>query len=447
MRYCIVSKGLGLSAIQAEVIRFGGKNIKLAPTINQLFCDLDTDAAAKLANILGLAVKQVSEIKTGDFYLTPPGFYPTPPQQYEALQPVYGSSQVGLAAMLYDLRAAFTPPALGEGSTIAVLDTGIRKTHRSLRDKVVYEVDCSGSGNVDDVYDHGTAVAYIAVGGRHALGEECGVAPGAKVMNIKVLGDDGKGTTETVLLGIDEVAKLITQAKARGLGRDDPLYPDSVNMSFGTKDDGDLDNPIRLAVKSLWELEGGKVYILTAAGNSGPTVGTIELPAACPEAFALGTVGFVPFEAWEQSARGPTPDGVVKPDFVFYGLNLLLASSKTDDAFIVKTGTSFSAPIAAGAGAVFWQGLRAILKEAAIVPTAEEAKAILALVSRKPEGAPAEKDNTYGWGMPMGDLALRILSQVSARAYPGTEILGVLAPVIGMALAMKLVGGIIGQRR
>jgi serine protease AprX len=89
--------------------------------------------------------------------------------------------------VFYLLRSYFNPPLTGKGLTVAVLDSGIRKTHQSLKNKIIYEANYSGSPTADDVFGHGTQVAFVIAGGMHALGEKAGVSPGASLMNIKVI--------------------------------------------------------------------------------------------------------------------------------------------------------------------------------------------------------------------------------------------------------------------
>ncbi len=96
--------------------------------------------------------------------------------------------------VFYLIRSYFAPALTGIGLTVAVLDTGVRKTHRSLLNKIVYEANFSESPTAEDVFGHGTQVAFMIAGGQHGQGEKAGVSPGASVMNIKVISDD-KGTT------------------------------------------------------------------------------------------------------------------------------------------------------------------------------------------------------------------------------------------------------------
>jgi len=420
MRVCVIDRGLGIERALAEVKALGGRDIKTLTRVGQIYADLDDPAVERLKTTPGLAVRPVSKITTA---------------QYEALPAVYASSQAGLASMLYQFRASFEPPIVGRGFTCVVLDSGIRRTHMSLQGKVVYEANFTPAPTAEDVFDHGTSVAYMVCGGRHALGEEAGIAPAAWVMNLKVIDDKGEGTDETVTAGIDECIRLVEDARAKGLPLTDQMRPNAYNMSFGKPDTGDPEDPVRVAIDKLLEINPGPVF--AAAGNEGPNPGTVTLPASHPGVWGIGAATFIPFDVWEKSSRGPTPEDVIKPDLVAYGVNVLLASAKADSTFILKTGTSFSSPLVAGGwGLIFEWGLRYLTPaqlEAVARMTKPEWEMLMALISVKAPQAPVEKDNTWGYGMPMGDLLLRQL----VRPAPAIQ-----DTLFGLA-GLGLVGGII----
>jgi len=211
MRYSIVSKGLPFSQLEAEARKVGAKGVKTTRLLSQVFCELDDSQAKKLAQVPGLKVKLVKEYKAD--------------QVITELPPVETLSDV-----FYLLRSSFTPPLTGTGLTIAVLDSGIRKTHQSLKNKVIYEANYSDSPTPDDIFGHGTQVAFIVAGGMHALGEKAGVSPGASVMNIKVIDDEGIGSDESIILGIDNICDLAEAARENGFWPTDDMYPNIIKM-------------------------------------------------------------------------------------------------------------------------------------------------------------------------------------------------------------------------
>jgi hypothetical protein len=89
-------------------------------------------------------------------------------------------------------------------------------------------------------------------------------------------------------------------------------------------------------------------------------------------------------------------------------VDILTASGTGDDAFVVKTGTSFACPIGVGSICLLGElSQRYGLVDQMLAMTRQDWELFALLVSRKPEGAPLQKDNDYGLGMPMGDLVLR----------------------------------------
>lgn len=415
MRYIVASRTMPATLIEQECKKVGAGNIRIASPLKQVMCDLEPAAVEKLSSVPGIVLREPKQVKldvspsqTGQI-----GVITTPERAAQAgvLQPVYAASQGSLFTALYDLRASVSPPVTGSIATAVILDTGMRKTHVGLRGKVLYEEDLTGGGDPEDVFDHGTGVAYLLGGGIHALGQESGVAPGAKFMNLKVIGDDGVGTDEDVIIGLGRALEIWQDAVDRGLHYTDPEYPNGINMSFGTEDDGDPDNPIRLAITEIWEAAGNYLYMAAAAGNSGPNPGTILLPGACPEVWTIGALTFEPFEIWQYSSRGPVAEeGIVKPDACCVGISILTASAASDNAFTVKSGTSFSCPLGMGFVALLAEyAARYGFADQLLNMDRQGWETFTASVSRKPSGAPAGKDYIYGWGMPMGDLAARAI--------------------------------------
>ena len=432
MRYVIISRGLSVSQMQQECMTVGARNIKVLESFKQIFCDLDPEAVDKLSSIPGLAVKVSKEIKLSRMAVPEDTL-----SSYQTLQPVYGSSQASLFTLLYNLRAAFTPPILGTIATAIVIDTGIRKTHMSLTGKVIYEENFSDADTVDDIFDHGTGVAYLIAGGIHAAGQESGVAPGANLMNLKAIDDTGNGTEESVIHALHRALQLWQDAEAEGLPFTDPMYPNIVNISVGSEDDDDPDNPVRIACHEIYTQAGTKLILCAAAGNAGPNPGTILLPAACPEVWAVGATTFEPFQVWELSSRGPVSVGnLVKPDVVYPGISIIVASSVADDAYAVKSGTSFSCPIFVGCDCLLGElTQRYGVADRMLAMTREQWETFLFLIARKPQGAPVQPDDDYGYGMPMGDLVLR-----SFGVTAGVDMSSIFTGMMGMGMMAAMVG-------
>ncbi|MDY6916936.1 MAG: S8 family serine peptidase [Chloroflexota bacterium] len=416
MRY-IVTSTMGLAQIEAECRKVAAGNVRVARLLEQVFCELDDDQVKALAG-RGLKVKPVKEHRA---------------DQVVAMQEVPGVET--LADVFYLVRSYFTPPLSGVGLTVAVLDSGIRKSHESLQYKVVHEVNFTDSDTASDVYGHGTGVAYLIAGGQHMAGAEAGVSPGAILMNIKVLNDEGLGTDESVIMGIEEVCELAQAARVAGLLPTDDMYPNVINLSLGSEDDGDVDNPVRVACRQA-SVEYG-LDVVAAAGNSGPDMSTISLPACEPEVIAVGaieTIGGI--VAWEKSSRGPTLEGSTKPDFVLWGTDITVASKAADDEYVTKSGTSFSAPILSGLTGLVWESGRRAYGAGWPFRWAI-AREFAPYFCVKPPDAAVKKDNTFGYGVPaMGTM----VGEMSQPAAPMEEMMVSMTTMMAMVMMVGMLG-------
>jgi len=87
---------------------------------------------------------------------------------------------------------------------IAILDSGIDETHPDLMDKIIAGYDfVDNDSDPHDLNGHGTHVAGIAAAVTNNSVGIAGVSWEAKIMPIRVLGEDGYGTTESIVNGIN----------------------------------------------------------------------------------------------------------------------------------------------------------------------------------------------------------------------------------------------------
>ncbi|WP_129788207.1 S8 family serine peptidase [Promicromonospora panici] len=235
----------------------------------------------------------------------------------------------------------------GEGVTVGVVDTGVDETHPDLDDGVVAAArDFTGSGGspdstMDDV-GHGTHVASIVAGsGEASDGVNRGVAPGARLLDAKVLTPDG-GDTSWVIDGMEWAAEQ---------------GADILNLSLGEPGNyTDGTDPASLAVDALSEQYG--LLAVAAAGNEGPEPGTIPTLGTASSALTVAAVGDDDAVAGFSSV-GPRADGALKPDIAAPGVEIVAARAAgtalgepVDDLHVAASGTSMAAPHVAGAAAV-----------------------------------------------------------------------------------------------
>ncbi|MGP4115476.1 S8 family serine peptidase [Streptomyces sp. 4N509B] len=255
----------------------------------------------------------------------------------------------------------------GTGTTIAVLDTGISPDHEDVAGKVTATRNFTDDPELGDAFGHGTHVASIAAGtGAASDGLHTGVAPGASLLNGKVLDRDGFGRTSWIVAGME-------WAVEQGA--------DVVNMSLSLDASTEVD-PLEEAVNTL--SAASDTLFVVAAGNAGgigpETVGT---PGQAEAALTVGAVDksdvLAPF-----SSTGPrVRDGAVKPDLTAPGVAIGAAAApgsfvdrrapRVAEGYAAMDGTSMATPHVAGAAALLaqrhpeWTGedIRAALVSAA----------------------------------------------------------------------------------
>ncbi|GAA3755171.1 S8 family serine peptidase [Plantactinospora mayteni] len=240
--------------------------------------------------------------------------------------------------------AAWQAGHTGQGATVAVLDTGIDPTHPDLADAVVGSRDFTGSeSGATDRAGHGTHVASIITGsGAASGGRYAGVAPDARLLNGKVLGDHGGGLESDVIAGME-------WAVAEGA--------DAVNLSLGSSFPSDGTEALDEAVNRL--SAASDVLFVVSAGNSGPAQGSIASPGAADAALTVGAVS-ARDELAEFSSRGPRlGDSAIKPDITAPGVDIVAAradgsdrGTPVDDRYTSLSGTSMAAPHVAGVAAI-----------------------------------------------------------------------------------------------
>ncbi|MDH6607673.1 subtilisin family serine protease [Streptomyces sp. SAI-208] len=236
----------------------------------------------------------------------------------------------------------------GKGVKIAVLDTGIDATHPDLKDQVIAAKNFSTSADATDKFGHGTHVASIAAGtGAKSGGKYKGVAPGAKLLNGKVLSDDGYGEDSEILAGMEWAAEQ---------------GADVVNLSLGGGDTPEID-PLEAEVNKLSQTKG--ILFAIAAGNEGDFGDqTIGSPGSAASALTVGAVDDKDKLA-SFSSTGPGLDGQIKPDVTAPGVDITAAAApgsliakevgEKPAGYLTISGTSMATPHVAGAAAILKQ--------------------------------------------------------------------------------------------
>jgi len=255
-------------------------------------------------------------------------------------------------------------PVAGRGVTVAVIDTGLDGTHGDLAGRVAQNVKLADTQsvsvgftppvaienvpNTDQIYGHGTFVAGMIAGdGARSGGAYAGAAPGARLVGLSA----GDLNLFHVLAGFDYIL----------------THPDLgvrvVNCSFSAETLYDENDPVNVATRMLYERG---INVVFSAGNTGPGLHSLNPYAAAPWVISVGATDrrgrLAPF-----SARGRVGGPASHPTLVAPGVNVvglrssgaslvgasgLTSSRRLSPAeslyYTTGTGTSFSAPQAAG---------------------------------------------------------------------------------------------------
>jgi serine protease AprX len=385
MRYSIT----GVSIEQVE--QAGVAAAKHLKHTGVMFAELTAEQVSKL-KALGCTVEPIQTVDTN---VSIPK--PVPGSQ------TYTPQQLVQAAGFNDMRGITNPPLYGQGINIAVVDTGIRESHKQVNNRVIYSKNYT-KDPMEDSFDHGTGVASIILA----------VAPSCSILNMKILDSEGNGTTEEVIEAIEDCIELWQS--------DPSSAPAIINLSIGAKDPGNLNDPLRIACRAALE---NRIWVSAAAGNGGPEQMTIFTPAVEKYVFATGSIDADDLEVSDFSSRGPTKEGLSKPDAVFFGENIQMASSLGDDALVGKSGTSFAAPFSTGIAALFLEGCSAYRKLRQVdngknievqVSAKDLLDSYLGTMCVKPESALPGKDYDYGYGIPVGSLSAQAVTGKSTTS-------------------------------
>ena len=243
--------------------------------------------------------------------------------------------------------------------TIAVVDSGVDAGSGAFGSRLLGQVDLASlSPNSDgDGYGHGTFVAGIAAGAETGY---AGVTPTAKLLSLDVMNDEGEATVADIVAACD----WILQNKAQ-------YNIEVANFSLHAMSRASVFfDPLDQAVEKLW-LNG--VTVVAASGNYAVDGQQSDVPFAPGNDPFVITVGAAeigdtistaddtsaPWSAW-----GYTPDGFAKPDLSApgrylvgpVGPNAFLAVERPDHVtapgYMQLSGTSFAAPMVAGAAAM-----------------------------------------------------------------------------------------------
>ena len=238
----------------------------------------------------------------------------------------------------WHVRQAWAAGDVGQGITVALLDTGVQADVPGLRGSVLPGADLTGlggDGRIDrsqDVFSHGTAMASIIVGHDRAV---TGIAPKAKILPVALplIETSHRAPTD------DPVATAIRFAVDHGA--------DVISMSFGGPRYRSLDHvacPRRTQLAVYYALRKGAVLV-AASGNAAQQGSPVEQPSVC-----VGVVSVAAVDAHDHPASFSSRHrylSVAAP-----GVNVVSLGAR--NRVFLGSGTSQATALTAGVLALLW---------------------------------------------------------------------------------------------
>jgi subtilisin family serine protease len=223
--------------------------------------------------------------------------------------------------------------SIGSGAVVAVVDTGVLASHEDLAGRLLPGHDFVQNDNTpQDENGHGTHVTgIVAADAGNGKGIE-GVAPGAKVMPIRVLDASGSGTT-------DNVAKGINYAVTHGA--------DVINLSLGGDAVSTILGSDAVFTKAVQNALDHGVVVIAAAGND--TAPFCEQPTVTGPLLCVGAIDKRDMRTFYSSSGdlvapgGSATTGASDEDIL---------STYNDGAYQALAGTSQATPHVSGVAAL-----------------------------------------------------------------------------------------------
>lgn len=257
-------------------------------------------------------------------------------------QKIHGfAQQIPKGINRIDADLSYATSGSGAGSVnadIAIIDSGIYNNHPDLN--IFNKKDFTGtSTTAQDANGHGTHIAGTAAA-KDNSGGVVGVAPGARLWNLKILDSSNSGTISNLIKALDYVT-----ANAKSI--------EVANLSLGCQCSSQaLNTAISNTVKA-------GVTIVAAAGNQGKNVGLFS-PASHSNVIAVSAIADTDGKCGGKGVSTSYGRDDNFASFSNYGQAIDIAapgvsiySTYKSNSYATLTGTSMASPHVAGAVALY----------------------------------------------------------------------------------------------
>ncbi|CAG7725385.1 unnamed protein product, partial [Allacma fusca] len=224
----------------------------------------------------------------------------------------------------------------GAGAVIAIVATGVRRTHEALRDGYRrqngwYDPALRSNSPIDEI-GVGTHLAGVIAGRVNGIG----VAPEAQWIACKACGAVTCSTSDLLACG----QWALCPTDSRGSDARCDLAPSAVANAWVMAQSDFYEEVLKT-------LEAAGIASLFAPTGYGPACGTIGSPGDSVRSITVTSVS-VDNKVTGTAGAGPSEAGNIKPDLSAPGVKILSAFHTSDKAYASLTGISLAVPHVSG---------------------------------------------------------------------------------------------------
>ena len=361
----VVVQATDVAAAENAVVQAGGTVTRTLPVVDGVAAEVPAGSVADLRSRPGVRAVTANAALTPKTYSAALGY-----------DPVTTTGSLHAIAAMTGAHAMYKAGISGKGVDVALIDSGIAPVKGLTSGNVVNGPDLSFDSQEsalvsNDGFGHGTHMASI-IAGRDVVQTRAagyvdqtrfvGIAPDARLINLKVASADGGTDVTQVLAAIDWV---VQNKNKHGFNIR------VMNLSYGTDSVQPVDlDPLAHAVEVAWR---AGVVVVVSGGNDGNDKPFLGMPAQDPLVLAVGAqnpngtlaTGDDTVPSW--ASKGSTGAHQRTVDLVAPGVRVLglrapnssldhdNPSARIGTRFLRGSGTSQSAAVVSGAVALYLQ--------------------------------------------------------------------------------------------
>lgn len=326
--YLVSTKGVDVKTVIDDVQALGGTVKQTFDRADVLDISLPDKAVTSLDAISGVSVETIPVMTISGSVSSTPN---------------WGNDRLDQKTLPLNSTYTYADGQDGAGVRAYIVDTGVYSSASELSGRVLTGYDAvTAGGSASDCHGHGTHVAGSVAG------KNVGVAPGASIIPVRVLGCTGASAGNSVIAGLEWVLSNVAANPG----------PAVVNMSLG----GGASTALDTAVQNM--VNAG-ITVVVAAGNSSTDACTVS-PAREPKAITVAASSNSDQHAYFSNFGSCV-------DIYAPGVNIVSSSNTSANGLVSMSGTSMASPHVAGVVAKYLSanpGATPVQASAAIVDSA-----------------------------------------------------------------------------